>query len=68
MTLARPAESIAGDELIRIGFDMVQAGAGGRRSELLERLRLAQTAMASQITLGRSVQLSSVSGQAPPAE
>jgi membrane protein len=54
VTLARPAEDITGDDLVRIGFEMVESGGGGRRSELMERLRLAQTTMASQITLGRS--------------
>jgi membrane protein len=61
VTLALPPEQIAGDRLIQIGFEMVDAGTGGsasgaglpagRRSPLVERLREAQRALARQVTV-----------------
>jgi membrane protein len=51
VTLARPAESVHADQLIRIGFDLADEGEPARRSELFQRLRRAQLRLASRITL-----------------
>jgi hypothetical protein len=51
VTLAKPVDQIGADLLVQIGHDMVQAGSGGRRSELVQRLRAAQKSLASQLKL-----------------
>lgn len=53
VTLARPAESVHADQLIRIGFELADEGEPARRSELFQRLRNAQLRLASRMTLAR---------------
>lgn len=51
VTLTRPADQIRADLLVQIGHDLVQVGGGGRRSELVQRLREGQKSMASELKL-----------------
>ena len=51
VTLAKPPDQIAADDLIEIGYRMVDEGRGGRRSALVQRLREAQKSIAGQMTL-----------------
>jgi membrane protein len=51
VTLAKPVDQIGADLLVQIGHDLAQAGSGGRRSELVQRLRAAQKSLASQLKL-----------------
>ncbi len=51
VALARPPESVTAEQLIDIGFRIVDDGRLGRRSALVERLRDAQRQLVSQTTL-----------------
>ena len=51
VALARPPEQVSADQLIEIGFGMVDDGRVGRRSALADRLRQAQKSLAAQATL-----------------
>ena len=51
VTLSRPPEQISADQLIEYAFRMVDEGAGGRRSAMLQRLREVQRNLLSRATL-----------------
>lgn len=51
VTLARPPEQIPADQLMQIGWRLVDQGSGQRQSALLRRLREVQLRQASQSTL-----------------
>ncbi len=53
VTLARPPDQISADELIDIGYRMVDEGAAGRHSVIIQKLRDAQRKLAGQMTLAR---------------
>jgi membrane protein len=51
VALARPPDQIPADQLIEIGFRLVDEGTSDRRPALLDRLREAQKNLARQVTL-----------------
>ena len=51
VSLARPPEKITADELMDVGFAMVDEGGGERQPAVLQRLRDAQRSMARELTL-----------------
>ena len=51
LVLARPPESITAEELIEIGFQLVDQDGGHRRSTIIESLRQAQLRLAANTTL-----------------
>lgn len=51
VTLARPPEQICAARLIEIGYSLVDEGARGRQSSLVQRLRQAQKRLAERATL-----------------
>ena len=51
LALARPPESITAEQLIEIGFQLVDQGGGHRRSTIIESLRQAQLRLAANTTL-----------------
>jgi membrane protein len=51
VTLAVPPDQVSADQLIEIGFRMVDEGIAEKRPPLLERLREAQRGLAKQVTL-----------------
>ncbi len=51
VALARPPEQVTAEELIEIGFQLVDDASSSRHSPLVERLRLAQRSLAGQTTL-----------------
>ena len=55
VTLARPPEQVTAEELIEIGFKLVDGGSSSRQSPLVERLRGAQRSLASQTTLANLI-------------
>jgi membrane protein len=55
VTLARPPEQICAARLIEIGYSLVDEGARGRQSSLVQRLRLAQRRLAERATLATMV-------------
>lgn len=59
VTLARPPERITADELMEVGFSMVDDSSSHQRSELMHRLREAQRALASHADLASLVRSSS---------
>ncbi len=69
VSLAKPAESISADRLIEIGYALVDEAGVGRQSALMQRLRDAQRALASQSTLAgllRSPGVATPGNQAGP--
>jgi membrane protein len=67
VALARPPDQVSADELIEIGFRLVDEGRVGLRSGLVQRLREAQKSLAGQVTLAAlaaSGAPAAVSGQA----
>ena len=55
VSLARPPEQVTADELIQIGYQLVDASGLGQRSSLVERLRAAQQQLAERTTLASLV-------------
>ena len=53
VALARPPDQVSADELIEIGYRMVDEGTTGARSVLIQRLREAQKNLAAQVTLAK---------------
>jgi len=51
VALARPAQQISADQLMEIGFRLVDEAGVGRRPVLMDRLREAQRAIAAKLTL-----------------
>ncbi|MCH8345192.1 MAG: YihY family inner membrane protein [Planctomycetes bacterium] len=51
VALARPPQEVGADQLIEIGFRMVDEGSVGRRPALLHQLREVQKTLAGQVTL-----------------
>jgi membrane protein len=51
VVLARPAEQIGADQLMDLGFSLVDEAGVGRRPALMDRLREAQKAVAAKLTL-----------------
>ncbi|MCZ6850516.1 MAG: YihY/virulence factor BrkB family protein, partial [Planctomycetota bacterium] len=51
VALARPPQDVCADQLIEIGFRMVDEGSVGRRPALLHQLREVQKSLAGQVTL-----------------
>ena len=60
-SLAKPPENISAEQVIELGFSLVDEAAGGRQSALLERLRAAQRSLAAQATLA------TLMGASPPS-
>jgi DNA-binding IscR family transcriptional regulator len=58
VTLARPPEQVTAEELIEVGFQLVDGASSSQNSPLVERLRSAQRSLASQTTLANLVSLS----------
>ena len=61
VTLARPPEQVTAEELIEIGFQLVDGASSSQKSPLVERLRSAQRSLASQTTLANLISLSPAS-------
>jgi membrane protein len=55
VTLARPPEQICAARLIEIGYSLVDEGARGRQSWLVQRLRQAQRRLAERATLATTL-------------
>lgn len=53
IALGRPPETIQADELLRIGYELVDESADVRKSSFINSLRDAQTSLASRTTLAR---------------
>jgi membrane protein len=53
VSLARPPDQVSADELIKIGYRVVDDGETGARSGIIQRLRDAQISLAGQITLAK---------------
>ncbi len=51
VALARSPQEVGADQLIEIGFRMVDEGSVGRRPALLHQLREVQKSLAGQVTL-----------------
>ncbi len=51
VTLARSPDNITADELLEVGFQMVDEGVAGPRPAVMQRLRDAQRGLAAQVTL-----------------
>lgn len=69
VSLACPPENVSAQELIELGYAMVDQGQTGRRSPFLARLRAAQTTMAGKATLASLLKqgpMLSEEGQARP--
>jgi hypothetical protein len=69
VSLACPPQNVSAQELIELGYEIVDQGQTGRRSPFLERLRAAQTAVAGKATLATLLNQSpllSEEGQARP--
>lgn len=56
VTLARPPEAITADELMEVGFSMVDDGRSRKRSEIMHRLREAQQALTAHASLASLIQ------------
>jgi membrane protein len=69
VSLACPPQNVSAQELIELGYEIVDQGQTGRRSPFLQRLRAAQTAVAGTATLATLLNQSpllSEEGQARP--
>lgn len=67
VTLARPPEQICAARLIEIGYSLVDEGARGRQSWLVQRLRQAQRRLAERATLATMLEQKPVPNQANQA-
>jgi len=53
VALARPPDQVSADELMAIGYRLVDEGESGARSGIIQRLRDAQLSLAGQVTLAK---------------
>lgn len=68
VTLTKPPEIISANELLAVGFQMVDEVAREDQSGLLDRLREAQLSLASSVTLGRLLKPSQPENQVSAGE